>query len=59
MDNITEKQNSKSKKIDRSSTLEILSIINEEDKKIARIIQESLPEITLVVDCVTHHRVTN
>ena len=42
MDNITEKQNSKSKKIDRSSTLEILSIINEEDKKIAAVIQEVL-----------------
>ena len=52
MDNITEKQNSKSKKIDRSSTFEILSIINEEDKKIAAVIQEIIPEITLVVDCV-------
>jgi len=52
MDNITEKQNSKSKTIDKSSTYEILSIINEEDKKIAAVIQEIIPEITLVVDCV-------
>ena len=54
MDNITEKQNSKSKKIDISSTLEILSIINEEDKKIAKVIQGILPEISLVVDCVVN-----
>ena len=52
MENITEKQNSKSIKIDRSSTLEILSIINEEDKKIAAVIQEILPAIALVVDCI-------
>ena len=38
MDNITEKQNSKSKKIDILSTFEILSIINEEDEKIANVI---------------------
>ena len=55
MDNITEKQNLKSNKIDISSTLEILSIINQEDKKIAKVIQEILPEITLVIDCVVNN----
>ena len=48
MDNITEKQNSKSNKIDISSTLEILSIINQEDKKIANVIHSILPKISLV-----------
>ena len=55
MDNITEKQNSKSKKIDISSTLEILSIINEEDKKIAEVIQGIIPEISVVIDCVVNN----
>ena len=50
MDNITEKQNPKSKKIDISSTFEILSIINQEDKVIPSIINNILPDISLLVD---------
>ena len=55
MDNITEKQNSKSKKIDNLSTFEILSIINDEDKEIPGAIEEILPEITLLVDCAVNN----
>ncbi len=44
-DKITEQQNSASANIDENSTLEILSIINDEDAGVALAIQNKLSEI--------------
>jgi len=54
MDNITEKQNSKSKRIDTLSTLEILSVINREDQSVACIVEKSIPDIKLAIDCIVN-----
>ena len=48
----TEARNENSYNIDTKSTKEILSIINEEDKKVAYLIEEELDDITKVVDAV-------
>lgn len=48
----TEARNKNSYNIDTKSTKEILSIINEEDKKVAYLIEEELDDITKVVDAV-------
>ena len=48
----TEARNKNSYNIDTKSTKEILSIINEEDKKVAFLIEEELDDITKVVDAV-------
>lgn len=48
----TEARNKNSYNIDTKSTKEILSIINEEDKKVAYLIAEELDDITKVVDAV-------
>ena len=53
MDNITEKQNSKSEKLNQLDSIEILKIINNEDKKIANRVSSLLPEInSLVLDII-------
>ena len=49
-DKITEQQNSASANIDENSTLEILSIINNEDAAVALAIQNKLPEIEAFID---------
>ena len=48
----TEARNKNSYNIDTKSTKEILSIINEEDKKVAYLIAEELDDITKIVDAV-------
>ena len=47
---ITEQQNSNSANIDKNSTLEILSIINNEDAGVALAIQNKLPEIEAFIE---------
>ena len=49
-DKITEQQNSASANIDENSTLEILSIINNEDAAVALATQNKLPEIEAFID---------
>tara|TARA_Y100001970_G_scaffold23435_1_gene27544 strand:- start:21523 stop:22395 length:873 start_codon:yes stop_codon:yes gene_type:complete len=49
MDNITEKQNSKSEKLNQLDPIEILRIINDEDKKVAVRVSEILPEINYLI----------
>ena len=49
-DKITEQQNSASAKVDEKTTLEILSIINNEDAGVASAIQNKLPEIKAFID---------
>ena len=46
----TEKRNSASANIDKVSTLEMMKIINNEDKKIADAVEKVLPEIATAVD---------
>ncbi|MCP4323401.1 MAG: N-acetylmuramic acid 6-phosphate etherase, partial [Alteromonadales bacterium] len=49
---VTESRNSASEKIDTLSTLELLKVINDEDKKVAIAVEQVLPEIAAVVDAV-------
>ncbi len=49
----TEKSNTESLNIDISSTEEILTIINNEDKKVAGAVKKVLPEIAKAVDIIT------
>ncbi|HUJ75087.1 MAG TPA: N-acetylmuramic acid 6-phosphate etherase, partial [bacterium] len=48
----TEKRNERSMDIDTKSTLEILAIINDEDKLVAPAVQRALPAIAALVDSV-------
>lgn len=50
---VTESRNQASLDIDTLSTLEMLTVINEEDKKVALAVEQTLPEITKVVDAVS------
>ena len=55
MDNITEKQNSKSENLNNLEVSEILDIINNEDQKISEKVAEILPDIEhLVLDIITN-----
>ncbi len=47
---ITEQENPNTKNIDRVSTLEAITLINNEDKKIAEAIEKILPEIAEAID---------
>jgi len=49
---ITESRNRASEKIDTLSTLELLKVINDEDKQVAFAVEKTLPEIASVVDAV-------
>ena len=46
----TEKRNDRSLDIDTKSTTEILTIINDEDKKVAPAVEKALPDIARLVD---------
>ncbi|MGL4773441.1 MAG: N-acetylmuramic acid 6-phosphate etherase [Clostridium sp.] len=48
----TEKINSNSKNIDKASTLEIVKIINDEDKKVALAVEKELPKIAEAIDVI-------
>ena len=50
MNKVTEQQNPKSKKIDLLSVNDILSTINNQDKKVAYEVEKVLPELSLLVD---------
>lgn len=47
---VTEKRNENTKAIDRVSTIEMLKMINDEDKKIAYAVENELPNISKAVD---------
>ena len=49
----TEKRNSASENIDKVSTLEMVKIINDEDKKVAFAVEKVLPEIATAVDLIS------
>ena len=48
----TEKRNARTMHIDEMSTLEMLSVINDEDHRVAEAVKEVLPEIARAVDVV-------
>ncbi|PHM65024.1 phosphoheptose isomerase [Xenorhabdus stockiae] len=47
---VTESRNPASAHIDELSTLDMLRVINDEDKKVALAVEQALPQIALVVD---------
>lgn len=49
----TESRNQASENIDNLSTLDMLKVINEEDKKVALAVEEQLPAIAKAVDAIT------
>ncbi|MAU08628.1 MAG: N-acetylmuramic acid 6-phosphate etherase [Anaerolineaceae bacterium] len=48
----TEQQNPRSMQLDQSSTLDVLRIMNEEDQKVALVVQDALPQIAAAVDVI-------
>ncbi|BCE12724.1 hypothetical protein RSC3_00080 [Bacillus paralicheniformis] len=46
----TERRNERSRRIHQSKTIDILKIINDEDKTVAEAVQEVLPEVKTAVD---------
>lgn len=51
---VTETRNSASEKIDTLSTIDMLKIINQEDKKVALAVEKELANIAQAVDLITH-----
>lgn len=49
---ITEQENPKTAAIDQVSTLDALRLINDEDKTVALAVENVLPEVAAVVDCI-------
>lgn len=49
---VTESRNAASQQIDTLSTIEMLKVINEEDKKVALAVEQVLPQIALAVDVI-------
>ena len=49
---VTEQRNPASYQIDTKSTAEILTIINNEDKKVPEAVSKAIPQLTQLVDCV-------
>lgn len=49
----TESRNTHSQNIDQLSTLEMIKVINEEDKKVAAAVERVLPDIALAIDAMT------
>lgn len=58
-DMMTENQNPNSEHIDQCSTLEILSIINNEDKQVALAVEKQLANIAKAVDAISHAFLNN
>lgn len=48
----TEEANPKTEQFDQLSTLEMLQIINEEDQKVALVVQKAIPQIARAVDAI-------
>ena len=55
---LTEQANPASAKIDAVSTLEMMRIINEEDKKVALAVEAALPQIAAAVDAIVERMET-
>ena len=54
MDNITEKQNSKSENLNQLEVIDILDLINKEDRKIAQSVSSIMPKISyLIIDIIS------
>ena len=51
---ITEQRNPNSQNIDQLSPLEIVQIINQEDKQVAVVVEKCLPQIALAVEKIEH-----
>lgn len=51
---VTEARNPKTRRIDTSSTLQILKLINQEDKKIAKVIEKVLPQVAKGVNLIVN-----
>lgn len=51
---VTEKVNQSTNNIDKVSTLEMVAMINEEDKKVAFAVEKELPQIAKAVDTIVH-----
>ncbi|WED27831.1 N-acetylmuramic acid 6-phosphate etherase [Vibrio sp. DW001] len=49
---VTESRNSASQNIDTLSTLEVVRVINQEDKKVAQAVEKTLSEVAAMVDCI-------
>lgn len=49
---LTEQRNTASAQIDEVSTLEMLRIINDEDKKVALAVEAALPQIAIAIDAI-------
>ena len=49
---LTEKSNTKTRNIDLMSSIEIVQTINNEDKKVAKAVEKTLPEIAQAVDII-------
>ncbi|MGF1715929.1 N-acetylmuramic acid 6-phosphate etherase [Photobacterium chitinilyticum] len=49
---VTESRNTASQHIDTLSTMEMLKVINDEDKKVALAVEQALPEIARAVDAI-------
>ncbi|MBW9146653.1 N-acetylmuramic acid 6-phosphate etherase [Clostridium sp. CM028] len=49
----TESRNENTMDIDKISTLEMVKIINNEDKKVAEAVEKELPKIVEAIDCIT------
>ena len=47
---VTEQENPRTANIDKVSTLEAISLINDEDKKVAEVVEKVLPEIAEAID---------
>ncbi|BAX55472.1 N-acetylmuramic acid 6-phosphate etherase [Photobacterium damselae subsp. piscicida] len=50
---VTESRNQASNAIDTLSTLDMVTVINQEDQKVALAVEKTLPEIALAVDAIT------
>jgi N-acetylmuramic acid 6-phosphate etherase len=49
---ITEQVNQKSKKLDQLSTLEILKLMNDEDRTVANVVRETIPQIESAIESI-------
>lgn len=50
---VTESRNQASNAIDTLSTLDMVTVINQRDQKVALAVEKTLPEIALAVDAIT------
>lgn len=49
---VTESRNQASNAIDTLSTLDMVTLINQEDQKVALAVEKTLPEVALAVDAI-------